>query len=178
VANSTGLFTLPETSEENLARIGLSLFGYGERFIKSQLALKPAMGLKARISHIHEVDTGEGVSYGHQYRVSRPSRIATLPLGYADGIPRGLSNQMSILIQGQENVIRVPQVGRITMDQMMVDVTEVSSVTVGQTVTLLGQIAGERITLSDWAAVLKTIEYELMCGLRVRLPRTYQRSEM
>jgi alanine racemase len=171
LANSAGTFTLPKDTPATMVRMGFTLFGYGPEVVMNQLSLRPAMGLRARISHLKEVPAGEGISYGLRYRTERDSRIATLPLGYADGIPRRLSNQISAVIRGS----RVPQIGTITMDQMMLDVSEVPDVKIGDTITLLGLDGDERITLTDWAERLDTIEYELMCGLRVRLPRIYTR---
>lgn len=174
IANSEGAFQYPD-APGNLVRVGLALFGY------SDPALLPVMGVKARIMHLQDIQPESGISYGHTYHTpsGKPSKIATLPLGYADGVPRSLSNQMTGLLRGH----RIRQVGTITMDQMMFDVTglpEDSPARVGESITLLGQetdMTGnqQRITLSDWAKLAKTIEYELMCGLRVRLPRVYTR---
>jgi alanine racemase len=130
------------------------------------------MGLKARITHVQTVPAGEGVSYGHTWVASQPSVIATLPLGYADGVPRGLSDTLKVSVHGQQ----VPQVGRITMDQLMIDVTQLPHVAVGDVVTLLETGANASLTLTPWAEALATIPYELLCGLRVRLPRSYERS--
>jgi alanine racemase len=163
---------LPLADEQcNLVRVGLALFGYGGN---DPAVLQPVMGLKARIVHVQTVPAGEGVSYGHRWQADTPRILATIPVGYADGVPRALFNQMEALLQGR----RVPQVGVITMDQMMFDITDVpgsGDITVGDTLTLLGEQHGQRITLTDWANRLGTIEYELMCALRVRLPRIYTR---
>jgi alanine racemase len=175
IANS-GYVGLPDAFQEpelavrhTMARVGIALFGYGEK----TLALKPAMGVKARIISLRTVAPDSGVSYGPIYRTPAhaPSCIATVPLGYADGIPLNLSGKIEGLMGGY----RLKQVGRITMDQMMFDVTHVPDITVGSTITLLGQQGDQCIWLDTWAALLSTIEYELMCGLRVRLPKTYTR---
>jgi alanine racemase len=160
------------THPDNLARLGLAFYGYG----CSHLNLQPAMGVKARILHIQELAPEEGISYGPTYRTSSSrelNRIATVPLGYADGIPRLLSNRL----QGFLGNHRVSQVGNITMDQMMFDITDVQDAQVGETMTLLGpnENNSDAIWLDDWAAKANTIEYELMCALRVRLPKTYIR---
>lgn len=171
-ANSVGALSYP-TENDNLVRMGIAFFGYAPQLP----GLQPVMGLKARIIHLQEVPPGEGVSYSYTYTTpsGQPTRIATLPLGYADGVPRILSNKIEALLHG----IRVPQVGNITMDQMMFDVTQVPDAVIGEAMTLLGHEEGpngiERITLSDWAQKANTLEYELMCGLRVRLPKTYTR---
>jgi alanine racemase len=159
----------------NLARVGIGFFGYGNHPQQTSISLKPAMSLKARIMHIQQVPEQTGISYGHVYHTTRTSLIATVPVGYADGIPRALSGQISGLLAGY----RVPQVGKITMDQMMFDVTEVPGCMIGDTVTLLGQTdfqdSNQVIWLDEWAFKANTIEYELMCALRVRLPKTYTR---
>jgi alanine racemase len=181
-SNSGGLDTLaPESWQAcNVLRPGLILWGYSAyKQAPWSQHLEPVMGLKARITHVQALPSGEGVSYGHRFVTRRESRIATLPLGYADGVPRGLSQKLELLYQGK----RVPQVGTITMDQMMVDITDLPQLTVGDTLTLLGQSGPpnvapslrDSITLEDWAQILNTIPYELMCGLRVRLPRIYVR---
>jgi len=164
-----------------LARLGIAFFGYGVPPGCSNLKLRPAMSLKARIMHLQTVPPGTGISYGHTYHSpsTESSVIATVPLGYADGVPRGLSNRIVGLLAGQ----RVPQVGTITMDQMMFDVSGVaataSKVSIGDTITLLGVDDSCRpeqsVWLDEWARQANTIEYELMCALRVRLPKTYTR---
>jgi len=158
LSSSAGVWHYP-TETMNMVRAGIALFGYeGDQ-------LKPVMGLKARIVHLQALPPGEGVSYGQTFinQSDTPIKIATLPLGYADGIPRGLSNRIEGLCQGQS----VKQVGTISMDQLMVDVTGLPDAQIGDVVTLLGG----NITLEDWSQILQTIPYELMCALRVRLPK-------
>lgn len=158
-----------------LARLGIGFFGYGVHPQQANLRLKPAMSLKARIMHLQQVPANTGISYGHAYQTLRSSVIATVPLGYADGVPRVLSSKIEGLLAGQ----RIPQVGTITMDQMMFDVTDVPDAMIGDTITLLGEEDPRKpepaIWLDDWAKKANTIEYELMCALRVRLPKTYTR---
>lgn len=167
----------PEAIPNNLARLGIGFFGYGNHPEQTDIRLQPAMSLKARIMHIQDVEPKTGISYGHSYFTpsNQPSRIATVPLGYADGVPRILSGQ----IEGQLAGIRVPQVGKITMDQMMFNISDVPEAQIGDTITLIGagnpQKPQEAIWLDDWANKANTIEYELMCSLRVRLPKTYTR---
>lgn len=167
LSNSAGLSSLSEDAVAscNAVRIGLNLLGYGRG------GLKPVLGLKARVVHIQELPSGEGVSYGHRYVTEKATRLATLPLGYADGVPRGLSGQLKALVKGRI----VPQVGSITMDQLMLDVSDLPDLELGETVTLLGEEENQQLSLTGWADSLGTIEYELMCGLRVRLPRVYVR---
>lgn len=173
IANSAGAIHYPQ-AEGNLVRLGIALFGYDE---DASIPLEPTMSVKARIIHLQDVQEGEGVSYGPSFRAPRsgqPIKVATLPLGYADGIPRCLSNKIKGLIRGVE----ISQVGTITMDQMMFDVSALPTDTpalIGETITLVGEDDGKKITLRDWAKAADTIEYELMCQLRVRLPKTYTR---
>jgi alanine racemase len=174
-ALSPNAFGAAAQAPNNLARLGIAFFGYGNHPQQHALHLKPAMSLKARIMHLQSVPADTGISYGHIFHTQAPSMIATVPLGYADGVPRALSGKIDGMLAGT----RVLQVGTITMDQMMFDVTGVSDAMVGDTITLIGREddgeTGPAIWLNDWAAKANTIEYELMCALRVRLPKTYTR---
>jgi alanine racemase len=172
IASSSSLMTLDADNARSLAglgnvvRVGLNCFGYGATL--PDLNLKPVMAIQARIAHVHALPPGEGVSYGHTYhnQTQAVQQIATLPLGYADGIPRRLSNRIHVLVGG----VRCPQV-----DQLLVDISAVSTASVGEVVTVMGGAEAGAETLKEWAEILSTIEYELMCGLRVRLPRTFIR---
>ena len=159
-----------EVPTSNMRRVGIALYGLYPDLPpdadKSKFDLRPLMSLKGRIVHIHKAHNGEGVSYSHTYRAHGERTIATVPIGYADGVPRILSNKICGILNGQ----KVPQVGNITMDQMMFDITGVDA-KVGDTLTLLG---GEN-TIDEWAHIAKTINYELTCRLKVRLPRIYTR---
>lgn len=154
----------------NMRRAGIALYGLypdlpdDDNVIKPDL--KPVLSLKARIVNIHDAKDGEGVSYGHTFTAHGTRTIATVPLGYADGVPRGLSNK----IYGTLNGKKVQQVGNITMDQMMFDITGVNA-SVGDVITLLD----ENNSIDEWANILGTINYELTCRLKVRLPRVYTR---
>jgi alanine racemase len=176
IANSCGGLNLPSEALGSMVRVGIGFLGYDGHFNPPLLALKPLMGLKARVVHLQTLLPGEGVSYGHQFvhTGEQPLLLATLPLGYADGVVRGLSNSIDGHCRGQ----RVKQLGTITMDQLMVDVTGINDIQIGDVVTLLdaGQHeAYQGSTMTDWAQKLNTVEYELMCGLRVRLPKTFVR---
>lgn len=176
LSNSAGQETLMQTASLlNLARIGLHLYGYGTASVSQTLGLQPVMGLKGRVVHLQWVEAGEGVSYGHTWVAPERRLIATIPVGYADGVPRGLSNRLQARYHGQV----VSQVGTITMDQLMLDVTTVANPQLGDAVTLLETgieaTQATALTLTPWANALSTIEYELLCGLRVRLPRVYVR---
>ena len=123
--------------------------------------------MKARVSLIREVPSGSGVSYGHRFVTSRPSRLAVIGIGYADGVVRALSGRIEVLHGGR----RLPQVGNITMDQIILDATDVDDLTVGDIVTLLGQDGSERISPEEWSTRCNTIPWEILCGFKHRLPR-------
>ena len=154
----------------NMRRAGIALYGLypdlPEDADVKKPNLKPVMSLKARIVNIHDAKDGEGVSYGHTFIAKGTRKIATIPLGYADGVPRGLSNKISGTLNGKE----VKQIGNITMDQMMFDITDVDA-NLGDVITLLD----ESHSIDEWAKILGTINYELTCRLKVRLPRVYTR---
>lgn len=155
----------------DLVRVGLALYGHPPApHLVGTLPLRAAMQVHARTTLIREVPAGVGVSYGHRFHTRRPSRLAVVAIGYADGVPRRLSNQMEVLFRGQ----RLPQVGTITMDQMVVDATDSPDLDVGAVVTLLGSQAGETITPTDWSERCGTIPWEILCGFKHRLPRLAQ----
>ena len=131
--------------------------------------VKPVMGLKARITNIHTLKKDDGISYGHTYIAKKDLKVATIPIGYADGIARNLSGQITAILNGKE----IKQIGRITMDQIMFDVSNVNC-NVGDIITLLGE-ENKVDTIDTWAKKLNTINYELTCRLKMRLPRIYVR---
>lgn len=128
--------------------------------------LKQIMSLKGRITRIHTLPKGEGISYGHTFVADKDITVATVPIGYADGVPRALSNKIFASLNGQ----KIKQIGNITMDQMMFDITNVQAQE-GDVITLLG----DGLEIDEWAKILNTINYELTCRLKVRLPRVYTR---
>ena len=154
----------------NMRRAGIALYGlYPDLPSDGEIhkpKLKQILSLKGRIVNIHTARDGEGVSYAHTYRAKGNRIIATIPIGYADGVPRILSNKITATLNGKE----VPQVGNITMDQMMFDITEVEAA-LGDVITLLD----ENHSIDEWARLANTISYELTCSLKVRLPRIYTR---
>lgn len=152
----------------NMVRGGIGLYGlYPDLIPEAQhVNLKQAMSVKTRIIHIHEIEKGDGVSYGHTFVADKPTTIATVPLGYADGIPRLMSNKFYGHINGQ----KVKQVGNVAMDQMMFDITGVDA-KVGDVITLLD----ETLPIDDWAKAMGTIHYEIICHLKARLARVYTR---
>ncbi len=153
----------------NMRRVGIALYGLYPDFPDIEFkkpGLKQLISLKGRIVNIHTAKNGEGISYCHTYTAKGDRTIATVPIGYADGVPRLLSNK----IKGVVNGVEVPQVGNITMDQMMFDITGVGA-NLGDVITLLD----EDHLIDEWAEILNTINYELTCRLKVRLPRVYTR---
>ena len=170
--NTAGIMSYPDL-QFNAMRAGIGIYGLMPDLPPNVKGAKlyPAMSLKGRIVHLKEIDANEGVSYSYTYKTNLTTKIATVPIGYADGVSRGLSNKIFGLINGK----KVPQIGNITMDQMMFDVTEVDNVNIGDTITLIGEDEGQAITIDEWAKILNTIHYELTCRLKVRLPRVYTR---
>lgn len=167
LANSAGTLFSP-VLHYDMVRIGLALYGIypGPQF-RTAIDLKPAMQVRARIVQVKTLAAGTGVSYNHRFIAPHELRAAVVGIGYADGVPRNLSNRMQVSIHGQ----RVPQIGTITMDQLIVDVTDLPQVKVGDTVTLLGQDGDTVILADEWADALGTIPYEIVCGFQPRLPR-------
>lgn len=158
-----------DVPNSNMRRVGIALYGLYPDFPDIEFRkpkLKQLISLKGRIVNIHTAKDGEGVSYCHTFVAKGERTIATVPIGYADGVPRLLSNK----IKGVVNGVEVPQVGNITMDQMMFDITGVKA-NIGDVITLLD----EEHSIDEWANILHTINYELTCRLKVRLPRVYTR---
>ncbi|MEG3972602.1 alanine racemase [Microcoleus sp. T2B6] len=152
----------------DLVRVGLATYGlYPAPHLQSSSNLKPAMQVKARVTQVKTIEAGTGVSYGYQFIAQRPTQIAVIGIGYADGIPRNLSNKMQVLVRGRF----VGQVGAVTMDQLMLDVTDIPDLEVGEVVTLLGKDGENQISADDWATTLGTISWEILCGFKHRLPR-------
>ncbi|MBM5802893.1 MAG: alanine racemase [Cyanobacteria bacterium K_DeepCast_35m_m2_155] len=167
LANSAGTLRSRELHYD-LVRVGLALYGHSPaQHLSASSALRPAMQLRARVSLIREVGSGVGVSYGHRFRTSRPSRLAVVGIGYADGVPRQLSGAISALHHGRA----IPQVGAITMDQLILDATDCPELEVGSVVTLLGHDEGLSISPEDWSSRCGTIPWEILCGFKHRLPR-------
>ena len=156
--------------ESNMVRMGIAIYGLYPDLIKNikfKPELKQAIGLKGRITNLHTMKKGSGISYGYSYIADKDIRVATIPIGYADGVPRVLSNK----IYGEINGVKVKQIGNITMDQMMFDVSGLE-VNEGDIITLLND---KDLSIDNWAKIANTINYELTCRLKVRLPRVYVR---
>ncbi len=168
-ANSAGIIKYP-ASLHSLVRPGIMLYGY-HTLSNADAApeLRPILTWKTTIAHLHHIKPGDSVSYNRTFIASRRSRIAVLPVGYADGYNRLLSNRGMVLIGGR----RAPVVGRVCMDMTMVDVTDVPGVKIGHEAILIGQQGQEQITAADLAAWQQTIPYEILCAIGQRVPRRY-----
>jgi alanine racemase len=167
LANSAATLTDPALHYD-LVRVGLALYGlYPAEHLRGAIALKPVMQVKARVTQVKTIPPGTGVSYGYQFIAERQMRLAVVGIGYADGIPRNLSNKMTVIIRGK----RVRQIGAITMDQLMLDVSEIPDLQTGEVVTLIGQDGDLSISADDWAQSLGTISWEILCSFKHRLPR-------
>jgi alanine racemase len=169
-ANSAGALAYP-ASRYDMVRLGIAIYGIspGEAIdhLVAALGLRPALSLHARVSHVKQVSAGDGISYGQRHRFAADTTVATLPIGYADGVPRRLhAAGGEVLLHGE----RCPIVGVVTMDQLMVDVGALP-VQVGDGAVLIGQQGEHRITAAEWAERLDTIAYEVVCGLSARLER-------
>ena len=168
--NSPAIFLYPQFSFD-MVRMGIIMWGLSPFSKNNEImnSMLPVMGLKARITNIHTLKKGDGISYGHTYIAQKDTKVATIPIGYADGLDRKLSGK----IYASLNNKTIPQIGRITMDQVMFDVTDVDCA-VGDVITLLGE-ENKKDTIDTWAKKLDTINYELTCRLKMRLPRIYVR---
>ena len=159
-----------------MTRVGIAMYGIAADAQSNSFgvatgeALQPVMSLKARVSHVQWVEAGEAVSYGLHRALKQRSCIATLPIGYADGVPRGLWRTGEVLIGSKRRAIA----GVITMDQMMIN-CESDGVSVGDEAVLIGQQGEFQVTANDWARQLDTIGYEIVCGISTRVPRNYIR---
>lgn len=171
LSNSAGAMDLAEVRdgvELNLIRPGLMLYGMAPaKWLGERVRLTPVMTWKTAISHLKSVEPGTPISYGSTWVAKRPSLIATLPVGYADGYSRMHSNKGVVLVRGA----RAPIAGRVCMDMCMVDVTDVPGVAVGDEVVLMGAQGDQRITTEELAANAQTIVYEVVCAVGARVPR-------
>ncbi|HEV8534212.1 MAG TPA: alanine racemase [Candidatus Limnocylindria bacterium] len=171
-AASAGLAVFGPIDGVNAVRPGIAVYGvHPAPHLASALDLRPALSWRSRVHRIASVPAGTGVSYGHEYRLPRDGRIATVPVGYGDGLPRVAGKSGTVLLRGR----RVPFAGRICMDLVMIDVTDIDGAREGDDVTLIGTQAGETQTADDLAAACGTINYEILTGIRRRVPRRYFR---
>jgi alanine racemase len=161
-----------------MVRPGLSLYGYAPRFGEAgepmaassppSAKLSPVLSWKSRVTSVREIEAGDSVGYNSTFRAVRATRLALLPLGYADGFSRLLSNRGLALVRGQ----RAPIAGRVSMDQTILDVTDIPGVEIGDEVALIGEQGYESVSAYDLADLTGTIPYEVLCGIAARVPRT------
>ena len=170
-SNSAGIIDMP-VANMNEVRAGIALYGMypSDEVNKRAVMLRPALELKSHVIFVKDVPAGVGVSYGSTFITDKPMKIATIPLGYGDGYPRNLSNKGYVLIKG----VKCRILGRVCMDQFMVDVTDLD-VKKGDVVTLVGKDGDESITVEELAALAGTFNYEFVCNLGKRIPRVYYR---
>ena len=167
LANSAGML-LDENFHFHMVRVGLSMYGYKlVSNLNKNLLLEPALSLKVRVAFIRTIDKGVSVSYGGKFVSHRKTKLAVLSIGYADGVPRNLSGKINFI----HNNKFYPQVGSITMDQMMVDITDSNEIKVGSTMVLLGSDGDKTISPLDWARESNTIPWEILCSFKDRLPK-------
>ena len=170
IANSGNLTAFPFYSG-NLVRPGIMLYGsYPSSSLREVIKLQPVMSLKTKIHFLKTVPPGTKISYGGTFMTQRETCVATLPIGYADGYNRQLSNRGEVLVRGK----RAPVIGRVTMDYVMVDATDIPGVSTGDEVVLLGKQGRERITAEEIAEKIHTISYEVFCSVGKRVPRVYK----
>ena len=169
-SNSAAAMEMPQANM-NMVRLGIALYGYypSEEVDRTRHDLRPAMTLVSHVISLKTLEPGMGVSYGSTFVAERATRVAVIPVGYGDGYPRALSNKGYVLIRGQ----RAPILGRVCMDLVMVDVTDIPGVQMGEQVTLMGRDGAEELwadTIGAWAG---TFHYEFLCDLSKRIPRVY-----
>jgi len=171
-AASAGVAAFASVEGMNAVRTGLAIYGlHAAPHLANALLLHPALTWRSRIHRLASVPAGTGVSYGHEYRLPRDGRIATVPVGYGDGLPRIAGKHGGVLVRGR----RVGFAGRICMDLVMLDVTDIADAREGDDVVLVGAQAGARQTVEDLADACGTINYEIVTGIRRRVPRRYFR---
>lgn len=172
-SNSAGIIEMKD-SHMDMVRAGISLYGFypSDEVKKELVPLTPALELKSCVSYVKIVPSHTPISYGGTYITTGEEKIATIPIGYGDGYPRTLSNKGYVLIRGK----RAPICGRICMDQMMVNVTDISDVQEGDCVTLIGSDGEEKISVEELADLSGIFHYEFVCGLGKRIPRIYRRN--
>ncbi|MBD5588888.1 alanine racemase [Clostridium botulinum] len=172
IANSAAIIDL-ENTHLDAVRAGIIMYGYypSNYVLRNNINLKPVMSLKTSIVHIKKVSSGEYISYGRTFKTKRESIIATLPIGYADGYNRLLSNKGKVIVNGK----LAPVIGRVCMDQCMIDVTFIENLKVGDVVTIMGEENGVSYTAEDIASQIGTISYEVICNVNKRVPRVYKK---
>jgi len=168
--NSAGIMNFGDHFD--MVRAGIILYGlYPSNEVNpGDLPLQPALSWTSRVTHVKWLEAGREVGYGATFKAMKPTMVATVPVGYADGYRRNLSGKFYVLIRGQ----KAPILGRICMDQMMVDVTDIPNVEVGDRVVLVGRDGDHIITMEEIAAAAETFNYEFACGINRRVPKFYR----
>lgn len=171
-SNSAGIIDLPQANL-NYVRAGITIYGMypSDEVQKDRVPLRPALGLKSFVTYVKEIGPGEEISYGGTYVTERTMHVATVPVGYGDGYPRSLSNRGYVLVNGR----RASILGRVCMDQLMIDVTDIPGVCVDTPVTLIGKDGKEEITMEKLAELCGGFHYEMVCDIGKRVPRVYYR---
>ena len=169
-SNSAGIIRMPEANL-NVVRAGITIYGIypSDEVEKDVVKLRPAMELISHVSYVKDLKPGSQISYGGTFVTEKPMKVATIPVGYADGYPRRLSNKGYVLLHGK----KVPILGRICMDQFMVDVSDIPDVKKGDQVTLIGQDGEEFISVDELGDLSGRFSYEFLCGISKRVPRGY-----
>lgn len=169
-SNSAGIIRVPEANL-NVVRAGITIYGIypSDEVEKDVVKLRPAMELISHVSYVKDLKPGSQISYGGTFVTEKPMKVATIPVGYADGYPRRLSNKGYVLLHGK----KVPILGRICMDQFMVDVSDIPDVKKGDQVTLIGQDGEEFISVDELGDLSGRFSYEFLCGISKRVPRVY-----
>ena len=167
-ANTASIFVYPQ-AHFDMVRGGIALYGYPP--VKEAQGLRPAMRWVARSVYVKTIQPGDRVSYGGLFEAKQPTRVMTVPVGYADGYRRGLTGKGCVLVRGQ----RAPILGRVCMDQIMVDVTDIPETNMGDEVVLIGKSGDEEITMFQISRTAGVVHYEFMCSLHHRMPRYYVR---
>ena len=169
-ANSAAVIDMPQV-DLDMVRLGIAMYGMypSDEVKKEKVELFPALDLKSHVTMVKEIPAGEKVSYGGTFTTTRTTKLATVSVGYGDGYPRALSSKGYVLVRGQ----KAPIVGRVCMDQMMVDVTDIKNVTRADIVTVIGKDGDAEITVEEIAALAGTFNYEFVCDLGKRIPRSY-----
>ena len=170
ICNSAGVLVM-DGNYDNMVRAGIIIYGLRPSAeVKCDIDLKPALELVSHVAYVKEVGAGFTVSYGSTYTTSGKTKIATIPVGYGDGYPRSLSNKGRVIVNG----CYAPIIGRVCMDQFMVDVTDVPDVKQGDEVILIGKQGDCEITVDEIADIAGTINYEIVCGINKRVPRIFR----
>lgn len=168
ICNSAGIIEYPEMHLD-MVRAGIAMYGLYPSDCVKNIGLKPAMTLKSSVTQIKEIHKGDTVSYGRIYEAQQDIKIAVVPIGYADGYLRNLSGKIQMIVDGQ----KCNQIGKICMDQCMLDVTNVKNIAVGDEIIIIGGKDGNNITVEEIADLTGTINYEIICDIGKRVPRVY-----